>query len=390
MKSAKTAFNKRIQINGRRHWIRAPSKNELDLQLQKLLLHKTEMKLGISLPKTQYHHTFGEACDYWLAHRTKNKTRTRDDESIIKNHLRPSFGCLALSEFECSRAIVDGFLNERSHLSPKTVNNQLTLLKAILNQAIELGWLRSVQNIKKLRIKNYDFRYLKTKEEIRRFLDAAKLEGPLAYALYATALLTGMRQGEIAGLKWEDVDFARRSIRVQRSFHGFTKSGKPRSIPIFDALLPILREWRLKCPGEMIFFNEAGNPLCPSARIFKDCLWRIIKRAGFKPIKQGSKIFNYVHFHGLRHTFASHWVMDGRPIAHLKEILGHTSVTTTERYAHLAPEKLNCDPHFLKDVIRNSEQTVRYIGLSNDKQNFPTKSNSFDHNKDNVSICKNT
>jgi hypothetical protein len=67
------------------------------------------------------------------------------------------------------------------------------------------------------------------------------------FALYATAVFTGMRAGELGGLRWDDVDFDKRLVTVQRSFDGPIKAGDIRYVPILDALLPVLRAWRLRC-----------------------------------------------------------------------------------------------------------------------------------------------
>jgi integrase len=105
---------------------------------------------------------------------------------------------------------VDPYVRARSDLNAKTVANHLTLLIAMLNMAChELKWITVVPRIKKPRIRRggEDYRYLRTVGEIDRFLAAAAAESAQTHALYAVAVFTGMRAGEIAGLRWEDVDF---------------------------------------------------------------------------------------------------------------------------------------------------------------------------------------
>ncbi len=296
-----------------------------------------EVRRGLRLP-TPSAKTFGELCDYWIANRAARKRSRKDDVSIIERHLRPVFGKLLLKNLNVQA--VDCFVAEREYLNPKTVHNHLTLLKTMLKLARRLRWLAELPDFDKPRIafdfKN--FRYLRTEEEVARFLRAAADEGPDVHALYSTAVYTGLRAGELAGLRWDDVDFDRRLIAVQRSFDGPTKSGKTRHVPILDVLLPVLRSWRLARPGRLVFPNHADEMQHPGARVFDDVLRRVLARGGFPLVEVDGKTRGYIRFHDLRHTFASHWVMRGGDIFKLQKILGHQSMSMTQRYAHLAPE----------------------------------------------------
>lgn len=282
--------------------------------------------------------TFDEICDYWIAKRAVQKRSSKHDESIIRRHLRPAFGKLRLGDLGVER--VDEFVVAHAHLDKKTVANHLTLLISMLNVAVDLGWLRAAPRIRKPRVPLFtrDFNYLRTEDEMRRFLVAAESEGTLVFTLYATAAYTGMREGELAALVWGDIDFERRLITVQRSFEGPTKAEDVRYVPILDPLLPILREWRLRNPGPTVFPNRDGRMQQPSARIFQEVLHRVLDRAGLVPVVRDGKTKPYITFHGLRHSFASHWVMRGGDLFKLQKILGHKSIQMTQRYSHLAPD----------------------------------------------------
>ncbi len=218
--------------------------------------------------------SFGNLCDYWLEKRAPLKRRPKDDESIIRNHLRPAFGALRLQDLEESIAPIDAFRVSRAHLNPKTLHHHLTLLGTMLRLAVDLGWMRRIPRIHKPRIRLFDsdFSFLRTTDEVARFLRASFDDGPLAYAVHATAVYTGMRAGELAGLRRDSADLERRQISVQRSYDQLTKSGEVRYVPILDPLLPVLREWSLRSRGPWMFPNEAGNMLCPSARVFQGCI----------------------------------------------------------------------------------------------------------------------
>jgi len=281
--------------------------------------------------------TFGEVADYWIEHRVPQKRSGKDDESIIRKHLRPAFGAMALDAITVEH--IDRFALERQVLDPKTRANHLTLFGSMLRVAVDLRWLDRVPRIRKPRIRFIasDFSYLRTDEEIRRFLAAAHDEGDDVSMLYATAIYTGMRAGELAGLLWEDVDFERRLITVQRSFDGPTKAEDVRYVPILDALLPIVRDWRARHAGHLVFTNRRSRMLRPSARVFQEALHRVLLRARFPLIQRKGKARRYIVFHDLRHTFASHWVARGGDLFKLQKILGHKTVQMTMRYAHLAP-----------------------------------------------------
>lgn len=313
------------------------SYREAEYQLARRQAEVEEIKRGLRSP-TPPAKTVDDICDYWLEKRAPQKRSGRDDESIIRCHLRPAFGALPLRAVNQTQ--VDTFIVERLQLSKKTVNNHLTLLVSMLNLARDLGWLDRVPRVRKPRVRIFtrDYRYLRTDEEIQRFLRSAHEETFKVYTLYATALYTGMRAGELAGLKWSDVDVNQRLIAVQRSFSGPTKAEDMRHVPVLDALLPTLRDWRLHNPLPLVFPNDAGRMHDESARVFQEVLHRVLERASFPRVEVHQKMRAYVGFHDLRHTFASHWMMRGGDLFKLQKILGHKSVQMTMRYAHLAPD----------------------------------------------------
>ena len=281
-------------------------------------------------------HTFRELRDYWLANRAPAKRSGNHDASIINAHLK-ELDAELLGGMGVAK--VDRFVVSRAHLDKKTLSNILTLLISMLKVAVDLGWLEKSPRIKKPRVRaiNSDYRYLRNEEEIRRFLSAAEDSGEMVLVLYAAAVFTGMRAGELAGLRWDDVSFNDRLITVHRSYSGPTKAEDVRYVPILDALLPILRGWRLRHPGKLVFANGAGGMLGRSARLFQEVLHRVLDQAGFPRLERKGKLRRYVVFHDLRHTFASMWMAKGGDLFKLQKILGHKSVQMTLRYAHLAP-----------------------------------------------------
>lgn len=310
-----------------------------ELALRKAELAVEERRRGLRPPQLEPR-CFTEAADYWRRHRAPLKRSEKDDLSILKR-LEAHFGKLLLNDAASWVPAIDRYRATATQ-EDKTISNHLVLLGSILRVARDLGWLERLPVIKKPRVRLHSssYNYLRTPAEISQFLCAAREEGAMAHMLYAVAIYTGLRAGELAALRWEDIDWNNRLITVQRSYDGPTKSDDLRHVPILDVLLPLLRAWRLKHPGSLVFTNQDGNMFQPSARIFQEVFHRVIDRAGFPRVSRGKKnkrLRYYIRFHDLRHTFASAWVARGGDLFKLQKILGHKTVTMTERYAHLQP-----------------------------------------------------
>ncbi len=245
--------------------------------------------------------------------------------TILKNHLLPAFGGVKLDVIQPREieAYKSGKL--KAGLAPKTVNNQLTVLRRILSLAAEWGLLTHTPPMKWLKVPDPEFDFLDFEEAVRLEKGA---EGDWA-AMITVGLTTGLRQGELLALRWEDVDLVSGRLVVRRAVArgvvGTPKSGKSREIPLNDkALLALKRQRHLR--GELVFCDEAGRMLRKS--VCKWPLWTACRRAGLRRIG----------WHTLRHTFASHLVMRRAPIKAVQELLGHSTIEMTMRYAHLSPD----------------------------------------------------
>lgn len=289
--------------------------------------------------------TAGELFDYYFEHYSIQKRNPQDDASIIRAHLRPYFQSVELKDIHLH---IEPFKLTKKHLKPKTVTNILVLLTTMLNVAGEIQWIDRVPKIRKPKVghRESEFTYLRNGDEIRRFLLAAKETDEVAFRLFSFAIYTGCRAGECAGLCWSDIDFDKRLILIQRSYTSLTKNYEIRYIPILDPLLPILREWRLMNPGDIVFPNRYGGMIGKSARILQETLKRVLLMAGFSKVNEQN---HYITFHDLRHTFASHWMMSGGDLFKLQRILGHKSIEMTQRYSHLAPDAFASEYGRLRD-----------------------------------------
>jgi integrase len=159
----------------------------------------------------------------------------------------------------------------------------------------------------------------------------------MLFTMYAVSGLAGLRLGEVCGLRKSDVELDKRIRNVRRSFDDPAKSGKPRMVPILDDLLPALQVWLDGLSTELVFTGAKGKMLRRDAPYFRPDrnLGRVLERAGFPR--------TYISFHGFRHTFASLYMMAGGDLFRLQKLLGHQSIETTQRYAHLAPDAFKED-----------------------------------------------
>ena len=262
--------------------------------------------------------TFYELCkqywDLWGKHRRMNGL------SNMIEIWKKRFGNVPLKALTQQK--VEKFLNdhmEENGLTSATRNRHLTMLHAMFNKARQ--WELTTENpcdgIGRLRENGARSRFLDQKE-IHVLLEVAS---DYFKPILITALHTGMRKGEILNLKWPDVNFKNRIITVQES-----KSGKKRMLPMDDTLCETLKVLPARFQKGYVFPSpvKEGQPCYDFKRQFRNA----VKKAGIDNFR----------FHDLRHTFASYLVMSGVDLMTVKELLGHTTLTMTMRYSHLAPD----------------------------------------------------
>lgn len=174
-----------------------------------------------------------------------------------------------------------------------------------------------------------------SKEDAARLLSYAHEHSPPLHPMLATALHCGLRKGELFGLRWRDLDFDAKRLDVMRSGGKLPKGGRPRHLRLPSTLVPILKEWRQRCPktSEGLVFPVVRRNAAKMGDS-KDMLGlsELLAAAGCATLTRP--------WHALRHTFASHFVMNGGNILALQKILGHSDIKMTLQYAHLAPDFL--------------------------------------------------
>ncbi len=263
-------------------------------------------------------------------------------ESSLRVHLEPFFGGKALDAITpddvadlVSRLDADG-------LSPKSIRNHVGTLSAMFNYAMAPQRRLATRNP----VLGAELPATARSTEIR-FLELDEIEALIAgaqpgvyeavdRALYLTAAMTGLRQGELIALRWRDVDWKASRIRVRQNYvlgeFGTPKSRRSaRSVPMAD-----------RVAGELDrLFTAAGSP-ADDDLVFRDPLTggpmlkpRLLRR--FRRALAAAQLDTARRFHDLRHTFGTQMAAANVPMRTLQEWMGHADISTTQIYADYAP-----------------------------------------------------
>jgi integrase len=276
--------------------------------------------------------TFNNFAPRWIeeyARANRQKPRgVESKESILRVHLLPRFGSMRLDDLVDSD--VQALKADLAERSAKTVNNVLTVLGKMLRIAVRWRVLQQMPvQIELLPVQLPEVAFYEF-DEYARMVDVCTTM--LSAEVSALVLLggdAGLRMGEIIGLEWEDVDWRRGQLCIQRSESKghitSPKGGRTRIVPLTDKLLSVLcaitqgpRVGRVLCDGDK-----------PVTEVTARRWMREAQRAAC--LRVGGNL------HILRHTFCSHLAMRGAPPLAIQQLAGHTSLRTTMRYMHLSP-----------------------------------------------------
>lgn len=229
--------------------------------------------------------------------------------------------------------------------SPATANRYLSALSKAFSDAVrEWHWLHDnpLRRVAKEREAPGIVRYLSDEERERLLAACRKSELPALYLIVMLALTTGMRRGEILGLRWPDVDLERRIIILNK-----TKNRDRRSVPIVPEALELLREHgRVRRLDDDRIFRaierkpgrrklKQPQPAAEAGRLKKsETLW--FDEYWYAALEK-AKVADF-RFHDLRHTAASYLAMSGATTAEIAAVLGHRTLQMVKRYAHLSDQ----------------------------------------------------
>jgi integrase len=229
--------------------------------------------------------------------------------------------------------IEDVKLRRAQQVAHSTVDKDLAVLKAFFNwcMARNLAATNPVRRVKFFNEDNSRLRYL-TEDEYSRLLQAAtKIKtSPFLAEKIVLSVHTGLRRGSLFHLRWDQVDFLNRVLRIQR-----TKSGRPHALPLNATVLTTLQAlYNQRIPDCPYAFahatgRKAGEPVQDVKNAFQTAL-------------ETAEIKDFT-WHDLRHTFASWLIMKGASLRSVAELLGHRGLRMVMRYAHLSPAYLSAE-----------------------------------------------
>jgi len=333
------------RINGKQKWENAgPDKKDAERRLSEILsqIHNGTYHKPQDIP-------FKEFADIWLRDYARGAVKDstfRNYVNMLAQKITPVLGGLNLSEISTHKiqSLMASLLSGRN---PNTVNKHLTMLKTLFKHARKWGHLTlsPAEDIQKYRCEPREMDCL-TPAEVQIMLKNA--DEPHR-TLFLTAILTGLRRGELLGLQWGDIDWRSSVIRVRRSLFWLAcqeakdaarqtrwklmtpKSRKSiRSVVLSPTLRDALQLHRLnnaENANDFVFVSRGGGPLDPDNMIHREFL-PTLERAGLRKIR----------FHDLRHTYTTGLIAQNENVKFIQSQLGHASIQTTiDRYGHLLP-----------------------------------------------------
>jgi integrase len=295
-------------------------------------------------PTPQERLTLREVGDAYLAHLRdylERKPTTIQDYGIILGKVEKGLPKRSIDAFKPENVSDYVAAMREKGRSTKTIANHLNFLHGLFAFAIKRGWAHTnpVAAIERPTVDGADpdIHYLDRKE-IKKLLGAVPDDqiGKVERPLYLTATMCGLRQGELIALRWCDVDWNAKVIRVRRNYTR-GRFGKPktrrssRAVPmpgrVARALKRLRRTSRYTGDSDLVFCHpDTGGPYDSSKlrKRFKEAL----ARGAIRPIR----------FHDLRHTFGTQMAAAGAPLRFIQEWMGHRDYKTTEIYADFAPD----------------------------------------------------
>jgi len=294
-------------------------------------------------------YTVGQWMEVWFEHYAKVKVRPSSHQTYrgyIDNHIKPNIGKIPLEKLTSlelqkfyKKLLEKGRVDrlESKHqskgLSAKTVRNIHQIISSAMKLAQEQK-LISTNPADGCALPRLEHREMQTLpvEQLQSFLREARDSG--VFELYYLELATGLRRGELLGLKWEDIDLERGDLRVRRQIARIngevveaplkTKNAY-RTLPLAEDTIGVLEAQRKKTgSSQWVFPSTTGGPISPDSVLHM--LHRVLKRAGLPRVR----------FHDLRHTYATLALQNGVDVKTVSGMLGHFSAGfTLDTYVHV-------------------------------------------------------
>lgn len=343
----------RIMLEGKRHYVYGATRSECVEKVQEL---KAQHSRGRDLNKKTI--TVAEFLDQWFEEVGKVTLRERTFhlyEEIKTKYLIPKLGKYKLYELNAQH--VQRFINDLTKttytngkttkkLAPRTVRNIRNVLRRALNTALQWRLVdhNAAQAVVVPKVEQKRVETLEKTQVVKLF---KRLRGHPREALYMTAIVLGLRQGELLGLRKEDVNLEKRELRIDGQIQLIdgkcvrmspkTEASR-RTVVIPDILVPLLEKALSEQPEcTLLFPSEAGTPILPR---------NLVRQ--FKNLLTDAGLPSTIRFHDLRHTAATFALSNGLDVKTTMEMLGHSQASTT----------LNIYAHVLKENRQNVVNTV--------------------------------
>ena len=317
-------------------------------EVKEKLKKAIEENVGIDYGRAK-NYTVGNWLEVWYENYAKIKMRPSTYltyHGYIENHIKPQLGKIPLNDLTTlhlqqfyKKLLAEGRVErieaqkQPKGLSAKTVRNIHQIISSALKLAVEQRLIarNPADDCALPKVEHKEMKTL-TADQLSAFFQEARDSG--VYELYYLDLATGLRRGELLGLKWTDVDLDRGVLKIQRAIS--RQNGKVveaplktknayRTLPLSADAIDVLMQQRRKTGNsERVFPSPTGGPMSPDSVLHM--LHRVLKRAGLPKVR----------FHDLRHTFATLALQNGVDIKTVSGMLGHFSAGfTLDTYAHV-------------------------------------------------------
>lgn len=314
-------------------------------------LHAALREQAQGLPIAQEKQTVEQFLVHWLDTLPELAPSTLARyRGLVTHDLIPAIGRIALGKLTAQRVQSLYAAKREQGLSETTVRHLHMFLHRALGSAVRLGLVaRNVTELVDVPRLHRSEMHTLSPDEAKQLVDTAHAHGDRLEALYVLALTTGMRQGELLGLRWRDVDVEANAVRVVTSLQWRGNQyvlrepktrGSRRQVALPAAAVTALRAHRVRQNSErlkagrawhdldLVFPNQVGNPLRRN-NLLHLSFGPLLRRAGL----------THLRFHDLRHTAATLLLRSGVHPKVVSEMLGHASVSITlDTYSHVLPD----------------------------------------------------
>ena len=333
-------YRKTIRINGEKIEKVFSRKADADKWYHDKKREKELVENGLSVVQTDI--TVSDFAAQWHEKRKSNGkpfSSWMSDDGRLKKWILPEFGSremnkITTKEWDC---FLDGLVADEL-VAPATRNRIRSLANKMYNDGIRQSFLinNPIRVIPKLKETMEAWDYWSSTDDIINYLDAAKSESDSFYLFASLSLNLGTRIGETLALDSSDINLAQRRIQIAKIFEPAsgtvcfrTKGHKERWLGINDSLLEVFSEIRTRGrflkPADPLICDKDGFRM--NASVIRNTHERICSEAKVK----------HIRIHDLRHTYASHYIMNGGSLSELQALLGHSNTLMTLKYAHLTP-----------------------------------------------------